>query len=74
MKARFNGNYEIIKSVVLNKNEELVIGYNPNHPITNSRYVCWYYNRQTKDYFWGYYTDTEERALDKLSSRSSSLF
>ncbi len=69
MKNRFNGNYEIIESVSLNSKEELAIGFNPDHPNTNSRFVCWYYNKINDYYFWGYYTDTKENAIKKLNQR-----
>lgn len=59
MKTRMNANYEIIGSMRVNENQEIVLGRNQ----TIDEYVCWYYDIERDDYFWGRYFDTIEEAM-----------
>lgn len=64
---RIKQGYEIIKTCTIG-HTELVIGHNPKAP---NPYVCWYCKNNT-DYYWGYYCNSMEAAMEKLNERYQS--
>ena len=57
---RRNEGYDIIVSVPLNREYEIVIGEN-----ADGRYVVWTC-RNSNDYFWGHYVSNYKQALKEL--------
>lgn len=64
---RSNIGYEIIESRTI-ESTELVIGHNEHAP---NPYVCWYCKNR-RDYYWGYYCNTLEKAQDEFKERCQS--
>lgn len=65
MEKRINAGYEIIDSTEVPENREIVMGYNPESEF----YVCWYYNIENDDYYWGTYSEDYTEIRDKYQER-----
>lgn len=62
-KTRSHQGYGIVDSCMTG-NTELVIGHNPEAP---NPYVCWYCKGGC--YYWGYYCNSMEAAVEKMNER-----
>ena len=69
MRARVCQGYQIIQSVKIGQNLELVIGHNPE---AYQPYVCWYCNNE-ESYDTGAYCFNYRQALKALANRITTL-